>query len=207
MLAGIQFPESTAGGLMSTKMCQNGHIMEASWDQCPYCPQSAAGAPGAAAARPAVPPTRMATPVAAPMPAPAPAPMPMPMPVPAAGGGSRADAKKTRMIFEDKKMPVAGWLVALNGKHKGEDFKIREGKTMVGSDASCQVVMRDEYISSNHATIKFVEKDGERIFILTDLDSSNGTFLNDSEEMIAREELVDNDTVTFGQTRMKFKCL
>ena len=104
-------------------------------------------------------------------------------------------------------MPVAGWLVALNGKHKGEDFKIREGKTSIGSNPGNNIVMNDEYISSNHATIKFVDQDGERIFILSDLDSANGTFLNDAEEPIAREELVDNDTVTFGQTRMKFKCL
>jgi hypothetical protein len=131
--------------------------------------------------------------------------MPMPTPVPAAR--PQANAKKTRMIFEDKKMPVAGWLVALNGKHKGEDFKIREGKTTIGSQPSNNVVLADDYISGTHATIKFVEKDGERIFILSDLDSANGTFLNDSEEPIAREELVDNDTVTFGQTRMKFKCL
>ena len=150
-----------------------------------------------------IPKTRMNQPV--PMPAPAPAPMPMPTPAPAPS--ARANAKKTRMIFEDKRMPVAGWLVALNGKFKGEDFKVREGKTSLGSDPSNDIVLTEEYISSRHATIKFVEKDGERIFILTDLDSSNGTFLNDSEEMIAREELVDNDTVTFGQTRMKFRCL
>ncbi|RMG18419.1 MAG: FHA domain-containing protein [Planctomycetota bacterium] len=131
----------------------------------------------------------------------------MPMPTPVAAPRPAAAAKKTRMIVEDKKMPVAGWLVALNGKHKGEDFKIREGKTTIGSDPSCDVTLTDEYVSGKHATIKFVEKDGERIFILSDLDSANGTFLNDSEEPIAREELVDNDTVTFGQTRMKFKCL
>lgn len=128
----------------------------------------------------------------------------MPTPAPVA---RQADAKKTRMIFEDKKMPVAGWLVALNGKHKGEDFKIREGKTTIGCSGDNHVTLGDEYISSKHATIKFVEKDGDRIFILSDLDSANGTYLNDSEEPIAREELVDNDTVTFGQTRMKFKCL
>lgn len=185
---------------MSTKMCPNGHIMEASWDRCPYCP--AAGAPP----RPAVPPTRVQAAAAPPAPA-MPAPPPMPMPQPVAAARPSAAAKKTRMIFEDKKMPVAGWLVALNGRHKGEDFKIREGKTLVGKDASCDVVLTDDYISGSHATIKFVEQDGERIFIITDLDSSNGTFLNDSEEPIAREELVDNDTVMFGQTKMKFKCL
>ncbi|MGE0711383.1 MAG: FHA domain-containing protein [Planctomycetota bacterium] len=150
-----------------------------------------------------IPPTRMNVPV----PQPTPAPMPMPMPTPAPAPRPAAGAKKTRMIFEDTKVPVAGWLVALTGKYKGEDFKVREGKTNIGSDPSNEIVLQEEYISSRHATIKFVEKDGERIFILTDLDSSNGTYLNDSEEPIAREELVDNDTVCFGKTRMKFKCL
>ena len=187
-----------------TKLCHNGHIMEASWDTCPYCPKAGGGMPAPPpAGGHAIPPTRMAVPVAAP----APAPMPMPMPTPTPSARPMGDAKKTRMVFEDKKMPVTGWLVALNGKYKGEDFKIREGKTTIGSAPTNTVVMVEDYISSTHATIKFVEKDGERIFILTDLDSSNGTFLNDSEEPIAREELVDNDTVTFGQTRMKFKCL
>ena len=88
-----------------------------------------------------------------------------------------------------------------------ERIEVREGATKIGSDPSNDVVLLDDYISRTHATIKFVDKDGERIFILTDLDSANGTFLNDAEEPIAREELVDNDTVTFGQTRMKFKCL
>lgn len=179
---------------MSTKLCQNGHVMEASWDRCPYCPDPSR------MNRPAVPPTRVN--VAA-DPTPAPAPLPVPTPAPKRG----ADAKKTRMLVEEASSPVVGWLVALNGKHKGQDFRVREGKTSIGSDDSNDIQLTDEFVSGHHATIKFVVKDGERIFILTDMDSSNGTFLNDSEEPIAREELVDNDTVTFGQTKMKFKCL
>ena len=180
---------------MSTKLCQNGHVIEATWDKCPYCPDPSRGA------RPAVPPTRVAEVAREPAPPP---PMPVPVPVPAKG---KADAKKTRMIVEEAAAPIAGWLVPLTGKHKGTDFRVREGKTSIGSDPGCDIILEDEFISGQHANIKFVLKDGERIFILTDLDSSNGTFLNDSEERIAREELVDNDTVTFGQTKCKFKCL
>ena len=117
------------------------------------------------------------------------------------------NVKKTRLFQEEQRTPIVGWLVALTGKHKGEDFKVREGKTTIGSDAGSDVQLTDEFISGQHAVIKFVSKGDERIFILTDLDSSNGTFLNDAEETIAREALVDNATVTFGQTKMKFKCL
>lgn len=183
--------------MSNTKMCQNGHVIEASWDRCPYCPD-----PGRAA-RPAIPPTRVSQQAAPDEAGAAPAPPPMPTPVPVPKPG----AKKTVVLEEAQQAPVVGWLVALNGKHKGQDFRIREGKTALGSDPDCDIVLTDEYISGRHANIKFVTKDGERIFILTDLDSTNGTFLNDAEEPIAREELVDNDTVTFGQTKMKFKCL
>jgi pSer/pThr/pTyr-binding forkhead associated (FHA) protein len=117
------------------------------------------------------------------------------------------DSKKTRILSVEAEQPVAGWLVALTGKHKGQDFRVRESKTSIGSDEGSDIKLEDEFISGQHANIKFVNKDGERLFILTDLDSSNGTFLNDSEERIAREELVDNDSVTFGKTKMKFKCL
>jgi hypothetical protein len=129
--------------------------------------------------------------------------MPTPIPVPKPGAG----AKKTQMMQEVASAPVVGWLVALNGKHKGEDFRVKEGKNIVGGDPDCDIVLTDDFISGKHANLKYVNKDGERVFIITDLDSTNGTFLNDSEEPIAREELVDNDTVAFGQTKMKFKCL
>ena len=50
--------------------------------------------------------------------------MPTPTPAPKKG----ADAKKTRMITEEASAPVVGWLVALNGNSKGQDFRVREGK-------------------------------------------------------------------------------
>jgi hypothetical protein len=162
--------------------------MEATWDKCPYCPdQSKMG-------RAPIPPTRIASAAGS--------DIPDAKPVPKSGG-----VKKTQMMAEVAKTPVVGWFVALNGKHKGDDFRIKEGKNVVGSDNDCDIRLTDEFISAKHAILKYVQKDGERIFIISDLDSTNGTFLNDSEEPIAREELVDNDTVTFGQTKMKFKCL
>jgi pSer/pThr/pTyr-binding forkhead associated (FHA) protein len=139
------------------------------------------------------------------MPAPAPVAAPPP-PRPAPAG-----AKKTQVFAEqqaaEKKIPVVGWLVALNNKHKGEDFRIREGKNTIGSDQRCDIVLTDEHISSKHANINYIVKGDERVFVLVDLDSTNGTYLNDSEEPVYHEELVDNDTIVFGTTKCKFKCL
>src|SRR5688572_19325740 len=125
-----------------TKMCPNGHVMDATWDRCPYCPDPSRMAP-----RAPVPPTRVggAPPM---MPPPMPMPMPMaapPMPPPMPGPRPGAAAKRTRVFAEEqaaeKKLPVVGWLVALNGKHKGEDFRIREGKNTVGSEPKSDIVL------------------------------------------------------------------
>ena len=181
-----------------TKMCPNGHVMDATWDRCPYCP-----APARMQGRAPVPPTRVGS--AMPMPQPMAPPPPAPAPRPGAA------AKKTRVLQEEvaeqKKLPVVGWLVALNGKHKGEDFRIREGKNTIGGSDECDIVLKDEHVSAKHANINYIVKGDERVFVLVDLDSTNGTYLNDSEEPVYHEELVDNDTICFGTTKCKFKCL
>jgi len=129
-------------------------------------------------------------------------------PRPQSRGGKGA---KTRVFSteqaEEKKMPVVGWLVALSGKHRGDDFRIRQGTNTVGCDVASDIVLTDAHVSSRHANIKYIVRDDEKIYVLVDLDSTNGTFLNDSDERIFHEELVDNDTITFGTTKCKFKCL
>jgi pSer/pThr/pTyr-binding forkhead associated (FHA) protein len=107
------------------------------------------------------------------------------------------------LLTEQKKSPVVGWLVALDGEQKGEDFRIRDGPNVLGSGAECEIQIRDGTISSRHASLRC--KDMK--FYLTDLDSTNGTYLNHSSEAIAREELRDNDVVRLGAISLKFKCL
>ena len=165
-----------------TKMCPNGHVMGATWDRCPYCP-----------AKPVVPPTR------AEIPAP-----PAPVRVPPA---ARKTVDRAAEMAKERQAPIVGWLLVLSGKHKGEDFRIREGKNIVGSDAGCDVVIDDAYVSGKHATINSIVKDGERVYVLADLDSRNGTFLNNSEEPVYREEIIDSDAIRFGTTACKFKCV
>lgn len=202
----------------ATRLCPNGHVVDATWETCPYCP--AARAP-----RPPIPPTSVgfAPPAAIAAPPPAP-PLPMPWPSGAlpwpqprpplpspAGGRTGKAAGATRILGDElaaeKKVPVVGWLVVLSGKHRGEDFRLRDGKNAIGSDPSNQIVLSDDHISSRHASINAVVKDGERMFVIRDLDSRNGTFWNEREEPIYHEELVDNDQVVFGTVKCKFKCL
>jgi hypothetical protein len=160
------------------KFCANGHQMEDSWEICPYCQRT--GYHGGSA----LPKTKLEETGAAVSVAPPP-------------------IRKTVLLSQKYKSPVVGWFVALDGQHKGEDFRLREGQNTVGSDLSCDILLTDSTISAKHASLRY--KEGK--FVLTDLDSSNGSFLNDNTEPIAREELNDNDIVKLGDVRLKFKSL
>jgi hypothetical protein len=159
------------------KFCAKGHQMEDSWDTCPTCQTTGyrVASPNAGTAK-----TRLESEPA--------------KDIPSAG-------RRTVLMTDKRKAGVVGWFVAMSGEQKGEDFRLHEGKNMVGSGAEAQIVLRDTTVSGQHASLRF--EDGK--FILTDLDSSNGTYQNDKK--IAREELNDNDMIRFGEVTVKFKRL
>ena len=97
--------------------------------------------------------------------------------------------------------PVVGWVVVLNGELRGRDFRLVDGKNTLGTAADCDVVLTDPYLSSKHAVIR--HENGT--FTLVDLDSTNGTFLNDRR--CSKEDMIDNDKVRLGRSEMKFKSL
>jgi len=153
--------------------------MEDSWDVCPYCQKTGyQGVTSSMEGKRTVLETEL------------------PKDPPAAGG------RKTVLLAEKRKPPVVGWFVALNGEQKGEDFRVRDGQNILGSSSEADIVIHDATVTAKHASLRY--KDGK--FSLTDLDSSNGTFINDNSEPIAREELKDNDVVRLGETSLKFKC-
>jgi len=106
-----------------------------------------------------------------------------------------------QVMVEDDHKACVGWLVALNGALRGQDFRIVDGKNMIGTAADSDIVLTDQYMSSRHAVLR--HEDGQ--FILVDLDSTNGTYVNDNR--VSKEELIDNDRVRVGRTEMKFKSL
>ncbi len=97
--------------------------------------------------------------------------------------------------------PCVGWVVVLNGELRGRDFRLVDGKNTIGTAADAEVVLTDPYLSSHHAVIR--HENGE--FTMVDLDSTNGTYVN--ERRVSREDLIDNDKIRFGRTELKFKSL
>jgi hypothetical protein len=131
---------------------------------------------------------------------------------PAAGGGGGAPtvtapsgpaARKTVLLSERPKGTLIGWLVAIVGQQKGDDFRVREGQNSIGSAPDNDIVIKDPAVSGKHASLRCKEKR----FLLTDLDSSNGTFLNEGAEPISMEEVKENDLIRIGTTTLKFKVL
>ena len=170
------------------KFCSNGHQIEDSWEICPYCqrhgfrgPASEAGSKTRLEINSILQPKASAAAVPA-------------------GVGDRKTVLLGNVV---PKGSLVGWLVAMDGEHKGEDFRIRDGQTTIGSSSDADIVLRDQTISAKHASVRC--KDGR--FLLTDLDSTNGTFLNGGQHTIAREQLNDNDLIRLGAVTLKFKML
>jgi hypothetical protein len=164
------------------KFCSNGHQMEDVWDMCPYCQRTGfQNVSGAHLAK-----TRVDLGGR-----------------PAEEMSSMPAGRRTMLISEHRRQPVVGWLVAMTGEQKGEDFRLHEGQNTIGATADCQITLKDSTVTARHASLRY--ENGR--FFLTDLDSTNGTFLNERPERIAREELRDNDLIRIGDVSLKFKCL
>jgi pSer/pThr/pTyr-binding forkhead associated (FHA) protein len=121
---------------------------------------------------------------------------------PAAGGPSQ---KMKTMAIDTGAAPVAagngvGWLVPLDGPQTGELFQLR-GRAIVGTAPDCDVVMKEASISGRHAEFTSTATG----FRVSDLGSTNGTFVND--QRVTTEELIDNDNVRLGRVNFKFKSM
>jgi DNA-binding CsgD family transcriptional regulator len=87
---------------------------------------------------------------------------------------------------------IAMWLVSVNTVTGNLPFWIARGAFIVGRTKSAQIVIGERTISRNHARISY---DG-RVLVVEDLDSSNGTFVN--ETAVSLSEVNLGDHVRFG---------
>ncbi len=90
-------------------------------------------------------------------------------------------------------------LLVVRGANIGTHYLIRETKQNLGRDSHCDIHLEDSETSRTHAEIEFVDGD----FILRDLKSSNGTFVNGNR--IAEHTLHVGDRVQIGKRLMLFR--
>ncbi|MEA2463386.1 MAG: hypothetical protein QOJ98_1133 [Acidobacteriota bacterium] len=192
---------------MADKRCDNGHFIDESWDICPYCPQDLSE-PEIAVVRPRA--VEAPAPVAAPLPSPAAVAQAAPrtagresmsgsvsavLPMERTVAASRVDAQKRYVV---------GWLVGINGASRGESFPVRMGRNVIGRDRKSDIVINDDQASSHHADLVF--RPEEKRFILMDHNSTNGTYVNETE-IEPRRDLAPKDVIRIGSQRFIFTPL
>ena len=91
--------------------------------------------------------------------------------------------------------------VVIGGMDMGDTIPLKEdGPTVIGRDPECDGIIRDDGISRRHVQ---VVREGSGAFVLEDLGSTNGVFVDG--ERVTRHRLVDGDKVLVGRrTILKF---
>ena len=111
------------------------------------------------------------------------------------------DSEKSDEV-QISKRKLRGWLVTFDIEEFGTDYKIFEGRNLIGKISTCDITVLDNEVSSEHAVILF-RKDK---FEISDQMSTNGTLLNgDLLESHKPNVLVDGDEIVVGKTSLLFK--
>lgn len=89
-------------------------------------------------------------------------------------------------------------LAAIAGRLKGTVYSIKDDSVLIGRETAAELCIADASISRRHSQI---QKEGEQFFI-TDLESLNGTFVNDVP--IKRRTLEHGDRLRLGDSQFLF---
>lgn len=98
-------------------------------------------------------------------------------------------------------------LVVLKGAEIGRDFRLKRGQMILGRGIDVDLRIPDDLASREHARLRFTwdaESDGP-VYILTDLQSTNHTFVN--SRAVDEVRLKDGDKIQIGDTVLKFVIL
>jgi len=107
--------------------------------------------------------------------------------------------------MEDQTVMASGWsqakLVVRQGAQTGTSFPLPPQATEIGRDETADISMQDPEMSRRHVRISW---QGGR-YILEDLNSTNGTFLNDTR-VTAAQQLSSGDKIRVGQYVLEFQA-
>ena len=89
-------------------------------------------------------------------------------------------------------------LFVIRGTDQGSRFELTEPTVRLGRDASNTIQLHDTEVSRHHAEIRRVDDD----YAISDLNSSNGTFVNG--QRIRQQHLASGDQIQVGSTLMLY---
>lgn len=116
-------------------------------------------------------------------------------------GKNDADSDGTFSAGMRTTRQLVGWLVSYSLDAMGVDYKLYEGRNIIGRDNECNLTVPDPMISSRHAVLLY--RAGK--YSITDSQSSHGTFVNDTDIELEPHYLNDGDIIRMGRTVFKFR--
>jgi len=115
---------------------------------------------------------------------------------------------KTVALVKDKLgfEPVVGWLVVLEGKEKGRDYRIQTDNNFIGRGKNMDVCIEgdDTITRDNHATVSYDSR--EKFFYLSPGDGKAITRIND-KALFGTARLEPYDVIEVGKTKLIFMPL
>ena len=103
--------------------------------------------------------------------------------------------KKKETFLKEKAV-----LLILSSQELGTSYILDRAELTIGRDPSCSICLKDPEVSSIHCKISVPE---ERTFILEDLESTNGTFLN-KKPVTKPTQIFYSDRLVLGKTVLRF---
>jgi pSer/pThr/pTyr-binding forkhead associated (FHA) protein len=91
------------------------------------------------------------------------------------------------------------WLIGNQGTPNEFRFELSKSETTLGRESDCDIQLKDPLVSRRHAQICFREGG----FEIEDLNSSNGTFVNN--QLVSSGPVGDGDRIQIGNTILKFR--
>jgi len=89
-------------------------------------------------------------------------------------------------------------LVVIEGKDAGLEFELKSKETIIGRDETVDLVIDDPGASRKHFIIEF----SKLAFIISDMQSTNGTLVNGDE--VVQKTLEHGDKISVGETLLQF---
>ena len=121
-----------------------------------------------------------------------------------AQGGISNEGRTVAIIKEKLGVdPVVGWMVSMDGKEKGRDYRIHTDNNYIGRSEKMDICIRgDDTISrENHAVVSYDVKD--KIFYFSPGDGRSIVRLN-NKAIFSTSEIRAYDIVEIGKTRLVF---
>jgi hypothetical protein len=208
LVSGVTGRTDSATGATTGRRCEAGHPMDPSWDTCPYCE----------AEKRAQNPTAFHPPESEPVQTEQRRPTMARRPTMTPGSGPSSERGATK-IETSADFPaddasqrtdtrkITGVLVTFSWKPQGQLFIIREGRNVIGSGSitseggrPCDIQVADSMLSNEHALI--LCRAGR--YELMDLNSTNGSYLNDQFVESQGAAIPDRGKIKTGATVWTF---